>query len=100
MGTLGHTMPTRKPRTNITLDDDVNEVFQRLAELLNTPKATLMADFLQSMKPHAQEIIEAIELVEKNKSPSLVFAKMFAKAQLQMGESLNDVMQSVGDKND
>ena len=51
------------------------------------------------MKPHAQEIIEAIELVEK-KSPSLVFAKMFAKAQLQMGESLNDVMQSVGDKND
>ena len=30
---------------------------------------------------------EAIELVEKNKSPSLVFAKMFAKAQLQMGES-------------
>ena len=62
MDTLGHTMPTRKPRTNITLDDDVNEVFQRLAELLNTPKATLMADFLQSMKPHAQEIIEAIEL--------------------------------------
>ena len=45
MDTLGHTMPTRKPRTNITLDDDVNEVFQRLAELLNTPKATLMADF-------------------------------------------------------
>ena len=90
-------MPTRKPRTNITLDDDVNEVFQRLADLMKIPKATLMADFLQSMQPHAQEIIQAIELAEQNKSPALVFAKMFTKAHLEMTQNLHEAVKQVGE---
>ena len=94
-------MATRKPRTNITLENDVNDVFQRLADLRKIPKATLMAEYLEAMKPHADDIIRAIELVEQNKNPAIAFGKILANSHLQMGETLNDVMRSLeGNKDD
>ena len=31
----GHTMPTRKPRTNITLDEDINEFIDEHKAAIN-----------------------------------------------------------------
>lgn len=88
-------MPTRKQRTNITLDDDINAIFQRLADLRGMPKATLIVEYLEAMKPHAESMIEALELVEQNKNPALVFGKMFADAHSEMGQTLNEIMDSL-----
>lgn len=85
-------MPTRKPRTNITLDEDINELFERLAVLRKVPKATLISEYVSATKPHVQAMIEAIELVEQNKNPSLVLGKMLADSQLQMGTALNEAL--------
>lgn len=93
-------MATRKPRTNITLDDDVDLIFARLAKLRKMPKATLISEYVDAMKPHAQSMIEALELVEQNKNPSLVIGKMFADVHTQMGQNLNEIMSNLEVKND
>ena len=88
-------MATRKPRTNITLDDHVDLIFAKLAKLRKMPKATLISEYVEAMKPHAESMIEALELVEQNKSPALVFGKMFADAHSEMGQTLNEIMDSL-----
>ena len=88
-------MATRKPRTNITLDDDVDLIFAKLAKLRKMPKATLISEYVEAMKPHAESMIEASELVEQNKSPALVFGKMFAGTHSEMGQTLNEIMDSL-----
>lgn len=44
-------MPTQKPRINLTLDDDMNKLFDELAELTGKPKATFIRDILEEMAP-------------------------------------------------
>lgn len=44
-------MPTRKPRINLTVDDDLNEILGELSELTGKPKATLIMELIRESRP-------------------------------------------------
>ena len=62
-------MPSKKTRINLTVDDDMNELLTALSKIDGKPKATLIVDILEQMRPHFKELIKAMELVEQKKRP-------------------------------
>lgn len=81
-------MPTAKPRINLSVDEDLNELLAELAALQGIPKATLIVDILEQMRPHFKELIEAMELVEQKKDPSKAINKLLIEQQKQFLNSL------------
>lgn len=81
-------MPTAKPRINLSVDEDLNELLAKLAALQGIPKATLIVDILEQMRPHFKELIEAMELVEQKKDPSRVINRLLVNQQKQFLNSL------------
>ena len=61
-------MPSKKTRINLTVDDDLNELLTALSKIDGKPKATLIVDILEQMRPHFKELIKAMELVEQKKA--------------------------------
>ena len=56
MDTIRIKMTDRKPRINVTVDDDMNELIAELAALQGIPKATLITQYLDMLRPHMVEI--------------------------------------------
>lgn len=74
-------MTDRKPRINVTVDDDMNELIAELAALQGIPKATLITQYLDMLRPHMVEIRDAMQLVNDNKNPSSPLLKMILNGQ-------------------
>ena len=74
-------MTDRKPRINVTVDDDMNELIAELAALQGIPKATLVTDYLDMLRPHMVEIRDAIRMVNEKKDPSPHLRKMLLNTQ-------------------
>ena len=74
-------MPTNKPRLNLSLDTDMNELIAELAALQGIPKATLVTDYLDMLRPHMIEIRDAIRMVNEKKDPSPHLRKMLLDCQ-------------------
>ena len=74
-------MPTKKPRINLSVDEDMNEVLIELAALQGIPKATLVTDYLDMLRPHMVEIRDAIRMVNEKKDPSKHLRKMLLNGQ-------------------
>ena len=74
-------MPTNKPRLNLSLDTDMNELIAELAALQGIPKATLVVQYLDMLRPHMVEIIDAIRMVNEKKDPSPHLRKMLLDGQ-------------------
>lgn len=74
-------MTDRKPRINVTVDDEMNELITQLAELQGIPKATLITQYLDMLRPHMVEIRDAMKLVKENKDPSSPLLKMILSGQ-------------------
>lgn len=74
-------MPSKKTRINLTVDDDLNELLTALSKIDGKPKATLIVDILEQMRPHFKELIKAMELVEQKKDPSKVLNKLLVGQQ-------------------
>ena len=55
-------MPTAKPRINLSVDEDLNELLTELAALQGIPKATLVTEYLNQLRPHMEEMRDAIRL--------------------------------------
>ena len=68
-------MPTKKTRINLSVDDDMNELLMELAALQGIPKATLVTDYLDMLRPHMIEIRDAIRMVNEKKDPRHTSAK-------------------------
>jgi hypothetical protein len=105
--TLGIKMPTQKPRVMLTLDDDINALFERLGELEGRPKTKIIVEYLNAMRPHATLMIEALEAIKDNKSPSVIIDKMaldsfqqFADASNVIASTRTAIADKYGDKND
>ena len=69
-------MPSKKTRINLTVDEDMNDLLVALAKLEGKPKATLIVDILEQMRPHLAGLIEAMKLVEQKKDPSKAINKL------------------------
>ena len=74
-------MPTKKTRINLSVDDDMNELLMELAALQGIPKATLVTDYLDMLRPHMIEIRDAIRMVNEKKDPSPHLRKMLLDCQ-------------------
>ena len=61
-------MPTKKTRINLSVDDDMNELLTELASLQDTPKATLVTEYLDMLRPHLIDIRDAIRMVNEKKT--------------------------------
>lgn len=68
----------RNKRTNITLDGELLDVYQELADIRGIPRATLITEYLYTLQPHAQKTIEILRA--KNES------------QVRANEMMNNVM--------
>lgn len=74
-------MPTAKPRINLSVDEDMNELLAELAALQGIPKATLVTQYLDMLRPHMVEIRDAIRMVNEKKDPSKHLRKMLLNGQ-------------------
>ena len=74
-------MPTTKPRINLSVDEDMNELLAELAALQGIPKATLVNQYLDMLRPHMVEIRDAIRMVNEKKDPSKHLRKMLLNGQ-------------------
>ena len=74
-------MPTKKTRINLSVDDDMNELLTALSKFEGKPKATLITDILEQMRPHLTDLLHAMELVEQKKDPSRVLNKLLVGQQ-------------------
>lgn len=74
-------MPTSKPRINLSVDEDMNALLAELAALQGIPKATLVVQYLDMLRPHMVEIRDAIRMVNEKKDPSPHLRKMLLNGQ-------------------
>jgi len=77
-------MPTAKPRLNLSLDPEMNDLIAELAALQGIPKATLVVQYLEVMRPHMIEIRDAIRMVNEKKDPSPQLRKMLLDGQQEL----------------
>ena len=47
----------------------MNELLTALSKFEGKPKATLITDILEQMRPHLTDLLHAMELVEQKKRP-------------------------------
>lgn len=74
-------MPTKKTRINLSVDDEMNELLAELAVLQDIPKATLVVQYLDMLRPHMVDIRDAIRMVNEKKDPSPHLRKMLLNGQ-------------------
>lgn len=84
-------MPTKKRRIALTVDDDLNGILDELSRLTQTPKSTIIVDFLKDAKPHLKDIVDALKLVEDKKSAVPIMSKLTAMANQQVAIVNNEM---------
>lgn len=73
-------MPTKKQRINLTVDQDLNELLDDIAELTDTPKARFIKDILVDMQPMLIDLRDALKNVESKQSALPQMAKLVLQA--------------------
>lgn len=76
-------MPSNKARVNLTVDDELNALLDDVARLTGIPKARYIVQILQDIKPMLNELVDALEQAEQQKSvlPNLARLSAIANAQ-------------------
>lgn len=91
-------MPSQKPRVALTLPDDLNAVFERIAELQGVPKTKVILELLTAYQPILEETLKALEKIANDKENSKAIAKEFAQTMLLDANSmLGDMSKEVKD---
>lgn len=85
-------MPSKKTRVMLTMPDDLDAIFSRIAELENKPKTKVIIDYLSSLKPHAESMIQALELVQQKKNPLLILNQITADSLTMLGTEMSDFL--------
>lgn len=85
-------MPSKKTRIMLTMPDDLDAIFSRIAELENKPKTKVIIDYLSSLKPHAESMIQALELVQQKKNPLLILNQITANSLTMLGTEMSDFL--------
>lgn len=73
-------MPSQKPRLNLTLDEDLNEIITDLSELMSIPKTRVITDLLKDVLPVLTEVRDALRLAKEKKSVVPNLARIAASA--------------------
>lgn len=91
-------LPSQKPRVALTLPDDLNAVFDRIATLQAVPKTKIILELLTAYQPILEETLQALEKIEQDKENATKIAKDFAQNMLLDAQSIiGDVSKEVRD---
>lgn len=91
-------MPSQKPRVALTLPDDLNAVFERIAVLQGVPKTKVILELLTAYQPVLQEMLIALEKIEQDKQNAPKIAKEFAQNMLlDLNSMMGDMSKEVKD---
>lgn len=93
-------MPSQKPRINLTVDHELNELLQDLAVLMKKPKSTIIVDLLVDVTPMLIDLRDALQLAEQKKDIKPVLARMTASANIKASEMNNDMLKQFDWVND
>ena len=88
---MSRTMPSQKPRLNLTLDEDINDVITDLAELMDIPKTRVITNLLKDTLPVMVEIRDALRLANDKKSVIPSLARIAANANNKTGIINNEM---------
>lgn len=83
-------MPSKKTRINLTVDDDLDQVLVKLAALEGIPKAALVVNILNQMRPSFDDLIKAMELVKEKKDAYKTINTLLIDQQKQFLDALGD----------
>jgi transketolase C-terminal domain/subunit len=64
-------MATNKPRTIISLDEDLHQLISDIAELRGMPRSKVITEFLDECKPQFQVVRQALQSIKANEKPDL-----------------------------
>lgn len=78
-------MPSQKPRLNLTLDDELNDLITDLSRLMGIPKTRVITDLLKDVLPALKEMRDALELAKEKKDVLPHLARLAATANSQTG---------------
>lgn len=81
-------MPSQKPRIALTVPDDINDILDKLNSLTGTPKTKLIIEMLEDYMPVLQQVVDALEQINKDKENGKEIAKKFAQDMLFDGNEL------------
>ena len=85
-------MPSQKPRVNLTINHELNDLLQDLAILMKKPESTIIVDFLDEITPMLKDLKQALELAEQKKDIKPTLARMTAAANVKTAEMNNDML--------
>jgi len=85
-------MPSQKPRVNLTISHELNDLLQDVAVLMKKPKSTIIVDFLDEITPMLKDLKQALELAEQKKDIKPTLARMTAAANVKTAEMNNDML--------
>ena len=85
-------MPSQKPRVNLTISHELNDLLQDVAVLMKKPKSTIIVDFLDEITPMLKDLKQALELAEHKKDIKPTLARMTAAANVKTSEMNNDMI--------
>lgn len=73
-------MPSQKTRINLTLDDEVNQLFSELSQLTGTPKATFIRNIIEEMYPVLKDMRDGLVQAQQSRnSLPIALTKMASK---------------------
>lgn len=78
-------MPSQKPRLNLTLDDELNDVITDLSKLMGIPKTRVITDLLKDVLPVLTEVRDALNLAKEKKNVVPNLARLAASANAETG---------------
>lgn len=83
-------MPTKKTRINLSVDDDMNELLTELAAFEGVPKATLVTQYLDMLRPHLIDIRDAFRMVNDKKDPTPHLRKILFDSQQELFDVIKE----------
>lgn len=82
---------SNKTRISVSFDNETLAIYEKLAEYRGIPRATLITEFLEVLKPHVEELNKAFKDLEEKKDPSKIFLNMLANAQEEYAKAIRQI---------
>lgn len=93
-------MQKQRNRVNLTLDDEIFNLLTELSSLSDKPKATIINELLNDVKPHLKYAIELLTLL-KDEKLTMSQAKTFFNHNLaDVSEQTADLLRTVNQEED
>lgn len=88
-------MQKQRNRVNLTLDDEIFNLLTELSSLSNKPKATLINELLNDVKPHLEYSIELLNLLQNEKLTMSQAKTFFNRNLADVNEQTADLLRTV-----